>query len=146
MTNETYILNALEDIRHHGYSLVLSTGRWVFAKGPRLFPENPSIDEPLIKAGDILRMGHWATPLAALVEYGKRVTPRSIRSAPTGSPGIVKITKEQFEAIKKIVIAEAANNKPTTAGHILALEAMQSMSYCFGASSTDFITLYPSVG
>lgn len=67
------------------------------------------------------------------------------RPVPSGHPGIVKITKEQYESIKKIVI-EASANKPTTATHIQALDAVAQMSYCFGASSRDYITLYPTIG
>jgi hypothetical protein len=145
MSNE-FILTALEDIHEKGYSLVLACGRWRFAKGPRLFPENPKIDEPLIKAGDLLRLGTWATPLAALTEYGRRITPRSIRPAPTGHPGIVKITKEQYEAMRAIIIEHAGDKQPFTATKSLALDGLMQMSYCFGATSSDHITLYPTIG
>ena len=67
-------------------------------------------------------------------------------TAPSNHPGVVKVTKEQYEAIRKIIIENAGDEKPFTATKSLALDGLMQMSYCFGASSTNYITLYPTIG
>lgn len=67
-------------------------------------------------------------------------------TAPSNHPCIVKITKAQYEAMRQLIIQDAGNKEPFTATKSLALDGLMQMSYCFGASSTDYITLYPTIG
>lgn len=77
MIDTDAVAAACNEMKREGYSLVLITAnRWCFAKGSREFPENPALTEPLIKAGDILRMGNWSSPIHALEAYGQRLLHR----------------------------------------------------------------------
>ena len=75
------------------------------------------------------------------------------KPAPSGARGIVQITKEQYEALDGIVDEfytmqgwDRAKKQSNSKADTLANEALDAMKICFGASSRDYITLYPTIG
>ncbi len=69
--------------------------------------------------------------------------PREPRPASSNHPAIMKIKKEEYDALKTLVDRAKPDGTATV---ILANNAIKAMQVTFGASSTDYITLYPTIG
>jgi len=75
---------------------------------------------------------------------------RVYKAAPSGSNGVMRLTKEHLEALKKAVDRQGHSYdylpqdfEKTVQDSKIAISVIEQ---AFGASSADYITLYPTIG
>lgn len=95
--------------------------------------------EDVVKAVSMLAEGRIGTLMKA-----------DPKPAPSNARGIVQITKEQLEALNFATknLGRAFDIIPDDfkKHQLNAEKAVEEMKICFGASSRDYITLYPTIG
>lgn len=67
---EDSLRRGLIEMEKRRYSLVRFRGTWSFTLNNEP-PDDPPITFSLVSSGDVIRLGHWTTPLEAIISLGK---------------------------------------------------------------------------